>query len=158
MYLFKKALVIRDSVLQQLKPVRSTLRLSNMTVLLASTDVHEFGVFVLYSVLREMEANVVYAGLGVDPEDLVEQAAQCKAKALLLSTHNGMALSYGRTLRQALDQKGIKAPVFMGGRLNQDMPRIDHPVDVTGALKKLQIHPTQNVEKILRQLKQIYRS
>jgi methylmalonyl-CoA mutase cobalamin-binding subunit len=61
--------------------------------------------------------------------------------ALLLSTHNGMALEYARQLKQLLDDASLSTPVIIGGVLNQKVETHALPVPVIDELKALGMHP-----------------
>ncbi len=45
--------------------------------------------------LRHCGAQVVDCGVNCDPEDLIEAARRDDAHAIVISTHNGVARSYG---------------------------------------------------------------
>ena len=111
--------------------------LSGRCILLSSTDVHEHAIIILESLLREAGAEVVYLGAERDTEDIIRVIAQKNIDTILISTHNGMALDYGKRLRQELDAHSIKIPVIMGGVLNQKFENQVLPVDVSSQLLKL---------------------
>jgi len=67
-------------------------------------------------------------------------AGEHGVEAILLSTHNGMALEYAQRLQAELARRGVDVPVLMGGVLNQAVPDLPLPVDVTGELRGLGIH------------------
>lgn len=109
-------------------------------LLLASTDVHSHAIFVLEALLRGAGADVVNAGPEQDARAVAAAAAGCGAEAILLSTHNGMALEYAQRLQAEMARQGVDAPVLMGGVLNQAVPELPLPVDVTAELRQLGIH------------------
>ncbi len=109
-------------------------------LLLASTDVHQHAIFVLEALLREAGADVVNLGPEQNAADVAEGAAAHGVEAILLSTHNGMALEYAQRLQSELSRRGVDAPVLMGGVLNQKLADRPLPADVTLDLKRLGIH------------------
>lgn len=111
--------------------------LSGRRILLSSTDVHEHAIIILESLLREAGAEVVYLGAESDTEDIIRAISQKNIDTILISTHNGMALDYGKRLRKELDAHSIKIPVIMGGVLNQKFEDQVLPVDVSSQLLKL---------------------
>jgi methylmalonyl-CoA mutase cobalamin-binding subunit len=111
--------------------------LSGHRILLSSTDVHEHAIIILESLLREAGAEVVYLGAEKDTEDIIRAIAQKKFDIVLISTHNGMALDYGKRLRKELDARSIRIPVIMGGVLNQKFEDQVLPVDVSSQLLRL---------------------
>ncbi len=113
-------------------------RLRGKHLLLASGDVHEHAIIVLNWLLAHSEAKVRYLGAEASPE-AVAAAAQ-GMDAILVSTHNGMALEYGQQLQDALVQLELSVPILFGGVLNQKVQDQDIPVDVTSALRNIGIH------------------
>lgn len=109
-------------------------------LLLASTDVHQHALFVLEALLRQAGAAVISLGPEQDAADVAEGAAEHGAEAILLSTHNGMALEYAQQLQAELNRRCVDLPVLMGGVLNQKVAGQPLPTDVAADLKRLGIH------------------
>lgn len=120
-------------------------RLAGRRLLVASSDVHEHAAGALAQLLDEAGAEVVYLGAEQDPQDLLRALREQPADALLLSTHNGMALEYATQLRQLLEQQSIAVPVIMGGVLNQKVDDQALPVMVIEELKALGMHPAASL-------------
>ncbi len=114
--------------------------LGRRKLLLASTDVHSHAIFVLEALLQQSGADVVNAGPEQSPGAVAAKAAAHDVEAILLSTHNGMALEYAQRLQAELARRGLDVPVLMGGVLNQAVPDLPLPVDVTHELRQLGIH------------------
>ena len=106
--------------------------------MLASGDVHEHAIIVLNWLLAHSDADVRYLGAEASPETVA--AAAQGMDAILVSTHNGMALDYGRQLQAALAEHDLDVPILFGGVLNQKIPDQDIPIDVTSALRSIGIH------------------
>jgi methylmalonyl-CoA mutase cobalamin-binding subunit len=115
-------------------------------LLIASTDVHEHAITVISQLLSEAGAEMIYMGAEVNPEEIVSEAGTQKADAILVSTHNGMALEYAKQLRTALEVQKIRLPVLIGGILNQKVESQSLPVDVTANLKELGFYPCARLE------------
>ncbi|MDH5354206.1 MAG: cobalamin-dependent protein [Gammaproteobacteria bacterium] len=121
-------------------------------LMLASTDVHEHAIGALAQLLSEAGAEVTNLGSEQSPDQVAESLSRHHYDALLLSTHNGMALDYGKQLRLILDKESIDLPVLMGGVLNQKVENEALPVDVVDDLKQLGINPAvglPNLSKLL---------
>jgi methylmalonyl-CoA mutase cobalamin-binding subunit len=114
--------------------------------LLASTDVHEHALFVLHELLHQAGAEIINLGAEQNPVDVAEAVQKINVDAILLSTHNGMALEYARKLRAVLDERDIDLPVLMGGILNQKIEDQVLPVDVRGELLQLGIQTNMKLE------------
>ncbi len=125
-----------------------TAILRPMTVIVGSTDVHEFGMNLVTSALEALGLEPIIAGVDVDPDDFAELAARHRAKAILVSTHNGMALSYAARLQSELKARGVEARVMMGGTLNQDVVGEDVPRDMTEELQRLGITVCREIDDI----------
>ena len=136
----------RKEVLDRLAAGRPDLR--GVKVVAASSDVHEYGLYVLVSVLRELGAEVVDLGTSVDYDLIAEAASETAADAIGLSTYNGGALSLGKALMAELGRRGIDAPLFIGGRLTEDFGS-RKSVDVTEDLIRLGARPCADVEQML---------
>jgi methylmalonyl-CoA mutase cobalamin-binding subunit len=127
-------------------------RVKGMRLLVASTDVHEHAAGALAQLLDEAGAEVVYLGAEQDPQDLLAVLRQQSADALLLSTHNGMALEYANQLKQLLDAESIAVPIIMGGVLNQKVDDQVLPVSVVEELNALGMQPAVGLPALARLL------
>lgn len=127
-------------------------RVKRKRFLVASSDVHEHAAGALAQLLSETGADVVYLGAEQDPSDLVAALLAQPADALLLSTHNGMALEYASQLKQLLDKASLSPPVIIGGVLNQKIDSEALPVPVVDDLKALGMHPAISLPGLTRLL------
>jgi methylmalonyl-CoA mutase cobalamin-binding subunit len=127
-------------------------RVKGMRLLVASSDVHEHAAGALAQLLDEAGAEVVYLGAEQDPQDLLDALRRQPADALLLSTHNGMALEYAKQLQQLLQSDAIDLPVIMGGVLNQKVDDQALPVSVVEELTALGMHPAAGLPALTRLL------
>jgi methylmalonyl-CoA mutase cobalamin-binding subunit len=134
-----------QQVVEEHRPMFATdelrTRVRNKRFVIASSDVHAHAAGALAQLLGETGAQVVYLGAEQDPADLVAALRRQPADALLLSTHNGMALEYAQQLKRLLDESQLTVPVIMGGVLNQKTESQALPVPVIDELKKLGMHP-----------------
>ena len=127
-------------------------RVKGRCLIVASSDVHAHASGALAQLLGEAGANVVYLGAEQNPGDLVAAIKKHPADALLLSTHNGMALEYGKQLKQLLEQASLSLPVVMGGVLNQKIDGQALPVPVVNELKALGMRPVTSLPGLVRLL------
>ena len=104
---------------------------------MASTDVHDHALFVLHELLHQAGAEIINLGAEQNPVDVATAVQRNDVDAILISTHNGMALEYAQRLRDALSELDIDVPVLMGGVLNQKMENQALPVDVRAELHQL---------------------
>jgi methylmalonyl-CoA mutase cobalamin-binding subunit len=137
--------LLSQSVIEDYRPLFESAemrkKMRGRQLLLASSDVHEHAIGALAQLLSEAGAKVTNLGAEQTPQDLVKQLMRQPADALLLSTHNGMALEYARELKASMESKRITLPVVLGGVLNQKVDNAPLPVPVIEDLKQLGFHP-----------------
>jgi len=115
-------------------------------ILIASTDVHEHAVMIIHELLSKAGAEMINLGAEVNPEQIARKAGSARVEAILISTHNGMALEYAKRLKVELTRQKINVPVVMGGILNQKVEAAALPIDVTVNLKELGFYPSPRLE------------
>jgi len=116
-------------------------------LLIASTDVHQNAIRILEQLLTLAGAVITNIGTEKDPDEIVSSAKTEDVDAILVSTHNGNALQYARLLKEELNKNGVKIPVIMGGRLNQNIESQPLPVDVDNELKALGFMPCTQIDQ-----------
>ena len=132
----------------------ANIRAASLKGCVATTDVHEYGKILVESVLRALGVNVVDAGVSTDPERLAERARSGGADFIALSTYNGVALDYIRSLNESMRRAGLDIPIFIGGKLNQ-IPTGSNtslPVDVSEELESAGAVSCATVESMLERL------
>ena len=92
---------------------------------------------------------MINLGAETNPDQVVAAARDKNAEAILVSTHNGMALDYARRLKDELAHQKIHIPVVMGGVLNQKVEDQALPVDVSKNIKELDFLPCPKLENNL---------
>lgn len=144
--------LLSQAVLDDYRPLfestKMRLKMQGKQLLLASSDVHEHAIGALAQLLSEAGAEVINLGAEQTPQDLVKQLIKRSADALLLSTHNGMALEYARELKSAMESNQIALPVVLGGVLNQKIADAPLPVPVIEDLKQLGFHPATSLSHL----------
>jgi methylmalonyl-CoA mutase cobalamin-binding subunit len=128
---------------------RSKHMLHGRRILIASTDVHEHAIMVIHQLLAEAGAEMINLGAETNPDQVVAAARDKSAEAILISTHNGMALDYAQRLKDEMAQQEINIPVVMGGILNQKVEDQALPVDVSNNIKELDFLPCPRLENNL---------
>ncbi len=130
---------------------RSRIREQALTVLTASTDVHEHGKRLVDGVLDGLGVRVVDGGISAQPGDLARLAEDRDCEGIALSTYNGVALTYFCRLRDELVERGLEIPVMMGGQLSE-IPEDSGdslPVDVGERLTREGAIPCRSVQDML---------
>lgn len=118
---------------------------SGRKILLASTDVHEHGVLLIEKLLQRAGADLTAFGAERNPDEVASRAAETSAEAILVSTHNGMALEYARKLLGEMARLNLDIPVCMGGILNQNTEAGHVPADVVEELEAMGINTIPDI-------------
>jgi methylmalonyl-CoA mutase cobalamin-binding subunit len=118
-------------------------------LVVGSTDIHEYAMFLIVEALQSLGIEPVVAGTSVDPDEFADLAIEAGATAILVSTHNGMALTYAKQLIKEAAERRLSIPIAMGGTLNQDIEGEPTPIDVKEDLKDLGIRVCADVSDLL---------
>lgn len=148
--LVKSTMKERERLLAELHERREQEAIRGMKVLVTSTDVHEFSAFLLTQTLSAVGADVIDFGINRDPEDIVKAVVETDADAVVITTHNGVARSFGQRLMKELGVAGVGGtPVFMGGVLNEDVEGSDVPIDVRADLNAQGIETPGSIDRLV---------
>jgi methanogenic corrinoid protein MtbC1 len=107
---------------------------------------------VIHQLLAESGAELFNLGAEINPDQVAAAAKNENPEAIMISTHNGMALDYARRLKKELARHGIDIPVVMGGILNQKIEDQPLPIDVSKDIKELDFLPCPKLESNFRNL------
>jgi len=127
-------------------------KIEGRRLLIASTDVHAHAITIIHELLSRAGAKITNLGAEIDPDQIARAASSGSVEAILISTHNGMALEYAKRLKTELDKQNVAVPVVMGGVLNQKMENVALPVDVTTKLIDMGFHPGPKLAGSFRKL------
>lgn len=148
--LVKSTMEERERLLAELRGRHEEEAIRGMKVLVTSTDVHEFAPFLLTSTLAAVGTEVIDFGINRDPEDIVKAVVETDADAVVISTHNGVARSFGELLMKELAAAGAREmPVFMGGVLNEDVEGSEIPRDVSADLNATGIATPGTIDRLV---------
>jgi methylmalonyl-CoA mutase cobalamin-binding domain/chain len=151
--LVKSTMEERERLLAELRSRGEEEAIRGMKVLVTSTDVHEFAEFLLTSALGAAGTEVIDFGINRDPEDIVKAVIETDADAVVITTHNGVARSFGQRLMQELRVAAPgDVPVFMGGVLNEDVEGSNIPVDVSADLNATGIETPGTIDRLIEAL------
>jgi methylmalonyl-CoA mutase cobalamin-binding subunit len=125
------------------------------SVIVGSTDVHEMAKRILVRALASAGHEVTDIGVNRDPEDFVHAAVSASAAAIVITTHNGVALSFGSLAVRLREHLGLSVAIAMGGVLNEDKPGAPAPVDVTSQLNELGIVTPAAIDDLLAYLQEM---
>lgn len=123
--------------------------LSGVNIVVGTTDVHEFGKEIAKNILTKAGAKVFDLGCTIAIEELMDTIVETGCDALCISTYNGIAYSFAKTMMEELEKRKIHLPIIMGGRLNEPIEGSDIPVDVSDKLAAMGINVDNNMDKIV---------
>jgi len=124
--------------------------LEGKKILIASTDVHEHALFLIRRVLSDVLAEVIVLGAEVDPDEIIREAKENNVDAVMISTHNGMALEYCKELKVEMLHQELAIPIIVGGVLNQKFEEQEMPVDVTEEIGKIGFFPCIKLQDMIK--------
>lgn len=137
----------QNDISEKIENIEDSLKGCN--VIVGSTDVHEFGKEIVKNVLLKANATVFDLGSSVPVSEIVDTILETESNVVVISTFNGIALSFAKELQEALKEKNLKVHLIMGGLLNEVMDGEGLPVDVTKELRELDINCDNKAEKIV---------
>ena len=123
--------------------------LTGINVVVGATDVHEFGKEICKNILSTAGANVYDLGSTISIDSLADTIIETEAKVALVSTYNGIALSFAKDMLKKFKEMNIDIPVIMGGRLNEVMEGSELAVDVSKEIGELGINVDNNAELLV---------
>lgn len=131
--------------------------LEGMKVLVGTTDIHDYAKEMIKSLCNVAGADVFDLGTYVTAQEITENILETESKVVIISTYNGIALSFAKELVKLLNQNGMgDVVVMMGGLLNENMDGSMLAVEVTEDVKALGINCDNRMETIVPTIKKIY--
>lgn len=140
---------IQNKLLSRMDTSADRPPLKGINIIVCSTDVHEFGKEICKSIVTKAGANVFDLGSTVAPEELKEAINETESKIVLISTFNGIALSYAQEALKVFADNNIKAHIFMGGLINENQAGSDVPVDVSKEITALGINCSNQADQLV---------
>lgn len=138
----------RDEVLTDVRERGGLPKLEAMRIVVASGDIHEYGLFVVCDLLERCGATVINAGTSVPPSEIAKVAREADAEAVAVGTYNGMALGLGTELAKELRRRDLTPQVFLGGRLTEERDG-ENSVDVREELRERGLHTCETIGEMI---------
>jgi len=154
---FEHSLRCVEKFLDRFQSPEAMSSLGGHKIILASTDVHEHALFVIERLLEKSGVRVVNEGPERNPDEIAHAVGAENADAVLVSTHNGMALDYANAMLEEMEERNLSVPVYMGGVLNQKVEDREMPVDVKDALQRLGVRTCSDPMELLENLTGIWK-
>jgi methylmalonyl-CoA mutase cobalamin-binding domain/chain len=131
-------------------------RLTGKKVIVGATDIHDYGKEIVKTILAKAGATVFDLGNYVTPSEIIETIIETEAKAIVMSTYNGIALSYAKEVVDEIEKAGLDSKLILGGLLNENMDGESLAVDVTDKIKELGVNCDNNMDTVIESVEAIY--
>lgn len=125
-------------------------------VIVGATDIHDYGKEVIKTIVTKAGATVFDLGSYVTPDELIETIIETEAKAIFISTYNGIALTYATEVVEKIKESGLDASLVIGGQLNENMDGGSLAEDVTDQIKALGVNADNNMDLTVDIIEGIY--
>jgi hypothetical protein len=86
----------------------------------------------------------------------MDTLVETEAKAVAISTYNGIALSYAQDVVEGIKKNKLDAKLLMGGLLNENLDNSALAVDVTDRIAELGVNTDNDATKIVDGILEIY--
>jgi methylmalonyl-CoA mutase cobalamin-binding subunit len=133
-------------------------KLLGKKVIVGATDIHDYGKEIVKTILAKAGATVFDLGNYVTPSEIIETIIETEAKAIVMSTYNGIALSYAKEVVDGIEKASLDAKLILGGLLNENMDGESLAVDVTDKIKELNVNCDNNMDTIIKVVEEIYKA
>jgi len=141
-----------NSIKMQIDGVKGSL--AGTKVIVAATDIHEFGKQVIKEILLEAGANVFDLGSAVSTEEILDTIIETECNVVAISTYNGIAYSYAKELLEGIRKRKLEnISVIMGGLLNEDLDGDEFAEDVSAELRNMGINVDNSAKDIVKVIK-----
>ena len=142
----------KDNALEMIGNVGGEL--SGVKVIVGATDIHDYGKEVVKAILTRAGASVFDLGNYVTPEEIVETIIETEAKAVAMTTYNGIALSFAKELKEKMEKAGVSVLIILGGLLNENIDGESLATDVSDKLRELGVNADNDMAKIIPAVKE----
>lgn len=133
-------------------------KLEGIKVMVGSTDIHDYGKDMVKSLCNVAGATVFDIGTYITPQEIIDHALETESKVVIISTYNGIALSFGKEVVRLIKENDMDLHVIMGGLLNENKDGSQIAVDVTEDLNELNINTDNQMDLIVDAIADIYKA
>lgn len=131
-------------------------KLDGLKVVVGTTDIHDYGKEIIKTIAEQAGAIVFDLGTYVTPSEIMDTLVETEAKAVAISTYNGIALSYAKDVVEGIKKHELDAKLIMGGLLNENLDNSALAVDVTDRITELGVNTDNDATKIVDGILEIY--
>ena len=102
----------------------------------------------------ESEPDAFFPTDHITPEEIVETVIETEAKAVAMTTYNGIALSFAKELKEKMEKAGVSVLIILGGLLNENIDGESLATDVSDKLRELGVNADNDMAKIIPAVKE----
>lgn len=143
----------QEDICHKIESIDNSLK--GYRVVVGSTDVHEFGKEIVKNVLIKSGATVFDLGSNVSAQEIFDTLIETESKYIVMSTFNGIALSYATEVVEGLKSRGLDARLIMGGLLNECKDGSDLPIDVSEELRNMGVNCDNVAENLIEVIRSV---
>jgi len=144
----------REAVLAHVPELAGSL--AGMKVIVGATDIHDYGKEIIKTIVSQAGATVFDLGTYVTPLEIAETVIETECRAILISTYNGIALSFAREVLEELQLQQLEASLILGGLLNENQAGGSLAVDVRHDLRDLGVNCDNDPQTLVAAVRRIY--
>lgn len=145
----------RERVFEKIQDIAGVL--DGAKVIIGATDIHDYGKEIVKSIVLQAGATVFDLGTYVTPEEIMETVIETESRVVMISTYNGIALSYAKEVVEGFAKNNLNAKLILGGLLNENKEGSSLAVDVTEEIRRLGVNCDNAAETIVDAIRAIYR-
>ena len=144
----------RERVFEKIQDIAGVL--DGAKIIIGATDIHDYGKEIVKSIVLQAGATVFDLGTYVTPEEIMETVIETESRVVMISTYNGIALSYAKEVVDGFAKNNLDAKLILGGLLNENKEGSSLAVDVTEEIRRLGVNCDNAAETIVDAVRAIY--
>ena len=129
--------------------------LNGKKIIIVSGDGHSYSLLLIDEVLSGLGAKTVNGGVDINPINALDLADEEGSSYIFISTHCGQSLDYARQISELAKGRTRKYHIFMGGKLNANLPGDLKPSDVTGLINKTGVYAIDDLVEAVRKINEL---
>ncbi len=145
----RQTLDIKEAMTRELVSRGYAGKLDGKKIVVGSGDGHTYGLILVEGILKNMGAQVINAGVDMEPVHMLNLADEEDCNTVMVSLHNGQALDYGKQIKKLTNTRNKTYTLILGGKLYSILPGESEPTDVTGKLEDLGLIASNDIAAVI---------
>jgi methylmalonyl-CoA mutase cobalamin-binding subunit len=132
-------------------------QLDGLKVIVGATDIHIYGKDLVKALCSVANATVFDIGSYITAQEIIDNVLETESKVVLISTYNGIALSFSKELVELLKENGLDdVQVFIGGQINENQDGSSLAVDVSEEIRALGVNADNDMTTLIASIRKVY--